>query len=88
MIEAALVRARAAGDVRDIDAFASARCLMGMMIAFALTQVVLGGDRIYPLPRRRIVEAISSVFLDGVAAGKEAGRGRQGGEAKAARRKP
>jgi len=61
----------------DLDAFLAARCLMGMMIVFAITQEVLGGEKVHALPRRKILDAIAGVFLDGVAAGR--GRRRPAG---------
>jgi AcrR family transcriptional regulator len=66
-LAAVLEQGMAAGEFRKLDALVAARSLVGMVLVFALSQKVLGGDRVLPLSNRRIVRTVASIFLEGVA---------------------
>lgn len=57
----------AAGEIRPVDPLVAARCLIGMLLVFVLSQKLLGGDRVLPLSDRRVLRTVTSVFLDGIA---------------------
>lgn len=64
---AAVIRAGiAAGELRPLDPMVVARGYTGMFLAFALSQVLLGGARIYPVSDERVLRNLTAVFLDGV----------------------
>ncbi len=62
-----LERGMEAGEIRRLDPLLAARCLSGMILSFSLAQKVLGGERVLPVSRKRIVSTVTSVFLHGVA---------------------
>jgi AcrR family transcriptional regulator len=66
-LAAALEQGIAAGEIRALDPLVAARCLIGMVLVFVLSQKLLGGERVLPLSERRIVRTVTSIFLDGVA---------------------
>ncbi len=82
-LAAALEEAIAAGEIRPVDPLVAARCLIGMLLVFVLSQKLLGGERVLPLSDRRVLRTVTSIFLDGIArrGGKRAaparGRGRR-----------
>jgi len=65
-IAMALGEGMEAGEYRPMDPYIAARCLSGMILAFAISQKLLGGDHVRPIPRKVIVRAVASVFLDGI----------------------
>jgi AcrR family transcriptional regulator len=76
-----------AGRFRDVEPMVAARAYAGMFLVFALSQGLLGGEAIYPIAARQIVETVTSVFLHGVLAeGAKQPRGRSRGRATAVRR--
>jgi AcrR family transcriptional regulator len=68
-LAAVLERGAAAGEFRKVDALVAARCLIGMLLVFVLSQKILGGERVLPLSDRRVVDTVTSIFLDGIAQG-------------------
>ena len=66
-LAAVLEQGMAGGELRKVDDLVAARSLVGMVLVFALTQKVLGGERVLPLSSRRIVRTVTSIYLDGVA---------------------
>src|SRR5574341_657880 len=77
-LAAVLERGAAAGEFRKVDALVAARCLVGMLLVFVLSQKILGGERVLPLSDRRVVDTVTSIFLDGIAQGGTARRPRAG----------
>ena len=75
-LAAVLERGAAAGEFRKVDALVAARCLVGMLLVFVLSQKILGGERVLPLSDRRVVDTVTSIFLDGIAHGGTARRPR------------
>jgi AcrR family transcriptional regulator len=57
----------AAGELRHVDTLVAARAFIGMFMIFAISQALLGGQRILPLSDRRVVETVAEVFFQGVA---------------------
>jgi AcrR family transcriptional regulator len=55
----------ARGALREIDTFVAARALLGSLVAFVLSQDVLGGAELRPISDESIVETISELFLRG-----------------------
>jgi AcrR family transcriptional regulator len=53
------------GALRPLDAFVSARTLVGSLVMFLLSQAVLGGAELRPIADEAIVETISELFLRG-----------------------
>jgi AcrR family transcriptional regulator len=51
---------------REIDTLVAGRGLLGMVIIFFLTQQVLGGEEVLPIPVENIISTLSEVFLHGV----------------------
>jgi len=84
-LAAALEEGIAAGKIRPVDPLVAARCLIGMLLVFVLSQKLLGGERVLPLSEQRVLRTVTSIFLDGIArrGGKRAapagGRGRRAG---------
>ena len=56
------------GELRAIDEVVAARCLIGMVLIFILTEEVLGGSQAHPLAEEAIVSGIADLFLRGVLA--------------------
>ncbi len=75
-LAAALQEGIAAGELRPVDPLVAARSLIGMLLVFVLSQKMLGGERVLPLSERRIVQTVTSIFLDGIAWPGPARRGR------------
>jgi len=58
----------ARGMIRPIDTFVAARALLGSLVTFLLSQQVLGGAELQPIPDTAVVETISDLFLRGALA--------------------
>lgn len=68
---AAVIRAAIrSGEVREIDAILAARAFIGMFLIFAISQRLLGGERIYPIADRAVVATVTDIFLNGLLAPK------------------
>ncbi|MGH0030635.1 MAG: TetR/AcrR family transcriptional regulator [Myxococcota bacterium] len=48
-----------------LNTVVAGRSLLGMVLVFFLTQKVLGGDRLLPVPEGDVVDTISELFLHG-----------------------
>lgn len=66
-LAAVLERGMAGGELRRADPLVAARSLIGMLLGFVLSQKILGGERVLPLSERRVVDTVTSIFLDGIA---------------------
>ena len=53
------------GALRPMDTFVAARALVGSLVMFMLSQNVLGGAELRPIPDSAIVETLSELFLRG-----------------------
>ncbi len=84
-LASALAEGIAAGEIRPVDPLIAARSLIGMLLVFVLSQKMLGGERVLPLPDRRVVQTVTSIFLDGIARGTGRGPARR---RRRARRRP
>jgi AcrR family transcriptional regulator len=51
----------------QLDAIVAARSLLGMVATFFLTQRILGGEELLPIPEQRILTTITELFLHGAA---------------------
>lgn len=58
----------AAGQFRKVDPMVAARAFVGMFQIFAVSQGLLGGQRIFPIPDRRIIRTVTEIYLRGVLA--------------------
>jgi AcrR family transcriptional regulator len=77
----------AAGRFRAVDPMIAARAFAGMFLVFAVSQRLLGGERIYPIETGQIVETVTSLFLRGILAeGAKPSRARGRGRTTAIRR--
>lgn len=54
------------GECREVDAIIAARAFIGMFLIFAVSQRLLGGDRIYPIPDDAVVKTVADIFLNGL----------------------
>lgn len=59
-------RGIAAGEFRKVDPIIAARAFVGMFQIFAVSQGLLGGQRLYPIPEARIVRIVTEIFLSGL----------------------
>ena len=57
-----------AGTCRDVDPMIAARAFVGMFLVFAISQRLLGGERIYPIADDAIVKTVTGIFLNGLLA--------------------
>jgi hypothetical protein len=57
-----------AGEFRDVDPLIAARAFVGMFQIFAVSQGLLGGQRIFPIPDGKIVSTVSDIFFRGLLA--------------------
>ena len=55
-----------AGECRDVDAMIAARAFVGMFMIFAISQRLLGGERIYPIADDAVVTTVTDIFLGGL----------------------
>jgi AcrR family transcriptional regulator len=68
---AAVIRAAIrSGEFRDVDAMVAARAFIGMFLIFAVSQRLLGGERIYPIADDAVVTTVTDIFLNGLLAPK------------------
>ncbi len=56
------------GALRPLDTFVAARALLGSLVTFVLSQEVLGGAELRPIPDEAVVETVSDLFLRGALA--------------------
>jgi AcrR family transcriptional regulator len=64
---AAVIRAAIrSGEFRDVDAMIAARAFIGMFLIFAVSQRLLGGERIYPIADDAVVKTVTEIFLNGL----------------------
>jgi len=64
---AAVIRtAIRSGEFRDVDAMVAARAFIGMFLIFAVSQRLLGGERIYPIADDAVVTTVTDIFLNGL----------------------
>jgi AcrR family transcriptional regulator len=61
-------RGVAAGEFRPVDPLIAARAFAAMFQVFAVSQELLGGKRILPLPEARVVRTVTDVFVNGLRA--------------------
>lgn len=57
-----------AGEFRDVDPLVAARAFAGMFQVFAVSQGLLGGQRIFPIPDAKIVRTVTEIFFHGLLA--------------------
>jgi AcrR family transcriptional regulator len=55
-----------AGACRDVDAMIAARAFVGMFLVFAISQRLLGGERIYPIADEAVVKTVVDIYLHGL----------------------
>ena len=68
---AAVIRtAIRSGEFRDVDAMVASRAFIGMFLIFAVSQRLLGGERIYPIADDAVVTTVTDIFLNGLLARK------------------
>jgi len=66
---AALIRRGiATGEFRDVDPLIAARAFVGMFQIFAVSQGLLGGQRIFPISEADVVETVTDLFFRGLLA--------------------
>jgi hypothetical protein len=61
-------RGIAAGEFRRVDPLIASRAFVGMLQIFAVSQGLLGGRRIFPIPDRRIIRTVTEIYFRGVLA--------------------
>ena len=54
------------GTCRDVDPMIAARAFVGMFLVFAISQRLLGGERIYPIADDAIVKTVTDIYLNGL----------------------
>lgn len=69
-------RGISAGEFRDVDPLIAARAFAGMFQVFAVSQGLLGGQRIFPIPDGKIVRTVTDIFFRGLLAAPGMGRRR------------
>lgn len=75
---AALIRRGiATGEFRDVDPLIAARAFVGMFQIFAVSQGLLGGQRIFPISEADVVETVTDLFFRGLLAPCEGGARRR-----------
>ncbi len=57
-----------AGEFRKVDPVVAARAFVGMFQIFAVSQGLLGGQRIFPIPDSRIIRTVTEIYFRGVLA--------------------
>jgi AcrR family transcriptional regulator len=68
---AAVIRAAIrSGEFREVDAMVAARAFIGMFLIFAVSQRLLGGERIYPIADHVVITTVTDIFLNGLLARK------------------
>ncbi len=66
------------GTCRDVDPMIAARAFVGMFLVFAVSQRLLGGERIYPIADEAVVRTVVDVYLNGVLTPRPSHVGRRG----------
>lgn len=66
----------ATGEFREVDPLIAARAFVGMFQVFAVSQGLLGGQRIFPIPESKIVRTVTDIFFRGLLASPGTGRRR------------
>lgn len=56
------------GEFRDLEPLIAARALVGMFQVFGVSQGLLGGQRIFPIPDSKIIRTVTEIYLRGVLA--------------------
>jgi AcrR family transcriptional regulator len=64
------------GEFRDVDPLIAARAFAGMFQVFAVSQGLLGGQQIFPIPDGKIVRTVTDIFFRGLLAAPGMGRRR------------
>jgi AcrR family transcriptional regulator len=54
------------GEFQKVDPLIAARALVGMCQIFAVSQGLLGGQRIFPIADTKIVRTVTDIFLNGL----------------------
>ncbi|MBI4573645.1 MAG: TetR/AcrR family transcriptional regulator [candidate division NC10 bacterium] len=68
----------AAGEFRKVDPLIASRAFVGMFQVFVVSQELLGGRRIFPIPDQKVIRTITDVFFRGLLAPRRgAPRGRR-----------
>ena len=57
-----------AGEFRRLNPLVAARAFVGMLQIFAISQGLLGGQRIFPIPERTVVRTVTDIFFGGLLA--------------------
>ncbi len=60
------------GEFRDVEPLIAARALVGMFQVFGVSQGLLGGQRIFPIPDSKIIRTVTEIYLRGVLAPRRA----------------
>jgi AcrR family transcriptional regulator len=63
---AVLAQGMAAGLFREVDPVVASRAFAGMFLVFAVSQGLLGGERVYPIPESTVVNTLTGIFLNGL----------------------
>ncbi len=58
----------AAGEFRPVEPMIAARAFVGMFQVFAVSQGLLGGERVYPMPEAKVVRTVTDLFFQGLLA--------------------
>ncbi len=61
-------RGIATGEFRRVDPMIAARAFVGMFQVFAVSQGLLGGQRIFPMADAKVVRTVSQIFFHGLLA--------------------
>jgi AcrR family transcriptional regulator len=81
---AVLARGIAAGQFREVDPVVASRAFAGMFLVFAITQGLLGGGRIHPIPEATVVKTVTDLFLHGLVKQRAPSAERRGASRRAA----
>jgi TetR/AcrR family transcriptional regulator len=65
-LAALIQRGIATGEFRSVDPLIAARAFVGMFQIFAVSQGLLGGQRIYPISEVQVVQAVTDLFFRGL----------------------
>ncbi len=65
-LAAVIQKAIQAGECRDVDPIIAARAFVGMFLIFAISQRLLGGERIYPIADDAVTRTVTGIFLKGL----------------------
>jgi AcrR family transcriptional regulator len=61
-------RGIARGEFRAVDPMIAARAFAGMFQVFAVSQRLLGGQRIFPMSEAKVVQTVTEIFFNGLLA--------------------